>query len=63
MARAAVAAGADGILVEVHPRPDQALSDGAQSLNVEQFGDLMRALRRVADAVDRQIAGMGAAVG
>ncbi len=49
MARAAIAAGADGIIVEVHPHPDRALSDGAQSLNPEQFGDLMRQLRRVAD--------------
>jgi 3-deoxy-7-phosphoheptulonate synthase len=62
MARAAVAAGADGIIVEVHPHPDRALSDGAQSLNPEQFGEMMRQLRRVAEAVDRQIAGTGAAV-
>ena len=62
MARAAVAAGADGIIVEVHPQPDQALSDGAQSLNIDQFADLMKALRRVADAVDRQLAGVGAGV-
>ena len=62
MARAAVAAGADGIIVEVHPQPDRALSDGAQSLNAEQFAELMRQLRRVADAVDRQIAGTGAGV-
>ena len=62
MARAAVAAGADGVIVEVHPQPDQALSDGAQSLNVEQFADLMKALRRVAEAVDRQLAGAGAGV-
>ena len=62
MARAAVAAGADGIIVEVHPQPDRALSDGAQSLNPEQFGDMMRQLRRVAEAVDRQIAGVVAGV-
>jgi 3-deoxy-7-phosphoheptulonate synthase len=62
MGRAAVAAGADGIIVEVHPQPDRALSDGAQSLNAEQFGDMMRQLRRVAEAVDRQIAGAGAGV-
>jgi len=60
MSRAAVAAGADGIIVEVHPQPDRALSDGAQSLNPEQFGDMMRQLRRVAEAVDRQIAGVAA---
>jgi len=62
MARAAIAAGADGIIVEVHPHPDRALSDGAQSLNTEQFADLMRQLRRVADAVDRQITGAAAGV-
>jgi 3-deoxy-7-phosphoheptulonate synthase len=61
MARAAIAAGADGIIVEVHPQPDRALSDGAQSLNADQFGDMMRQLRRIADAVDRQIAGAGVA--
>jgi 3-deoxy-7-phosphoheptulonate synthase len=63
MGRAAVAAGADGIIVEVHPHPDRALSDGAQSLNGEQFGEMMRQLRRVAEAVDRQIAGAGVGVG
>ena len=62
MGRAAIAAGADGIIVEVHPDPDRALSDGAQTLNAEQFGELMRQLRRVAEAVDRQIAGAGAGV-
>jgi len=62
MARAAVAAGADGIIVEVHPQPDRALSDGAQTLNPDQFGELMRQLRRVAEAVDRQIAGAAAGV-
>ncbi len=62
MSRAAVAAGADGIIVEVHPQPDRALSDGAQSLNPEQFGEMMRQLRRVAEAVDRQIAGVVAGV-
>lgn len=53
MARAAVAAGADGLLVEVHVDPARALSDGGQSLNLEQFEDLMDQVRRVADAVDR----------
>ena len=62
MARAAIAAGADGLIVEMHPHPDRALSDGAQSLNPEQFGELMRQVRRVADAVDRQIAGIVSAV-
>jgi 3-deoxy-7-phosphoheptulonate synthase len=53
MARAAAAAGADGLLVEVHPDPDHALSDGAQSLAPEQFEALMGQLRRVAEAVGR----------
>ncbi len=55
MARAAVAAGADGLLVEVHPDPDHALSDGAQSLRPEQFEELMRQLRMIAPAVERGI--------
>ena len=55
MARAAVAAGADGLIVEVHPDPDRALSDGAQSLRPEQFEDLMRQLRIIAPAVERSI--------
>ena len=57
MARAAVACGADGLLIEMHPHPDRALSDGAQSVTVDQFGELMKQLRRVATAVDRSIAG------
>jgi 3-deoxy-7-phosphoheptulonate synthase len=56
MARAAVAAGADGIMVEVHPQPDRALSDGAQSLYPEQFAQLMREARVIADAIHRRIA-------
>jgi 3-deoxy-7-phosphoheptulonate synthase len=55
MARAAVAAGADGILVEVHPTPDKALSDGAQSLYPEQFTELVKQLRTIADAIGRTI--------
>jgi 3-deoxy-7-phosphoheptulonate synthase len=55
MARAAVAAGADGLLVEVHPDPDRALSDGAQSLRPQQFAELMDQLRIIAKAVDRSI--------
>jgi 3-deoxy-7-phosphoheptulonate synthase len=62
MARAAIAAGADGLIIEVHPHPERALSDGAQSLTVDQFGDLMRQLRRVADAVDRHLAAATAGV-
>jgi 3-deoxy-7-phosphoheptulonate synthase len=55
MARAAVAAGADGILVEVHPDPDRALSDGAQSLYPQQFEELMGQLRIIAPAVGRTL--------
>jgi 3-deoxy-7-phosphoheptulonate synthase len=55
MSRAAVAAGADGLLVEVHPDPDRALSDGAQSLRPEQFTEMMSQLRRIAEAVGRSL--------
>jgi len=55
MARAALAAGADGLLIEVHPEPDRALSDGAQSLYPEQFAALMDELRAVAAAIGREI--------
>ena len=55
MARAAIAAGADGLLIEVHPDPDRALSDGAQSLRPEQFEELMGQLRTIASAVGRSI--------
>jgi len=55
MAAAAVAAGADGLIVEVHPEPETALSDGYQSLNFEQFEQLMELCHRVADAVGKQI--------
>ena len=55
MARAAVAAGADGLLVEVHNDPDHALSDGAQSLYLEQFAELMDQLRIIAPAVGRAV--------
>jgi 3-deoxy-7-phosphoheptulonate synthase len=55
MARAAVAAGADGLLIEVHPNPDKAVSDGAQTLFPEQFAKLMQELRVIASAVERTI--------
>jgi 3-deoxy-7-phosphoheptulonate synthase len=55
MARAAVAAGADGLLVEVHHDPDHALSDGAQSLYPAQFAELMKQLRIIAPAVGRSV--------
>ncbi len=56
MARAAVAAGADGILVEVHPTPDRALSDGGQSLYPDQFARLVAELRAISSAIGRSVA-------
>ncbi len=55
LARAAVAAGADGVIIEIHPDPDKALSDGPQSLTLPQFTEMMQTLRKVAQAVDKQI--------
>lgn len=56
MARAAVAAGADGVIVEVHPTPDRALSDGGQSLYPDQFARLVTELRAIASAIGRPLA-------
>jgi 3-deoxy-7-phosphoheptulonate synthase len=56
VARAGVAAGADGLIIEVHPRPDEALSDGGQSLKPERFAELVGQIKRVAEAVGRQVA-------
>ncbi len=53
MARAAVAAGADGLLVEVHPDPDRAISDGAQTLRPNQFAEMMQQTRAIAQAIGR----------
>jgi 3-deoxy-7-phosphoheptulonate synthase len=55
MCRAAVAAGADGLIIEVHNDPEHALTDGAQSITPEQFRGMMKAIRRIAAAVDREI--------
>jgi 3-deoxy-7-phosphoheptulonate synthase len=55
MARAAVAAGADGLMVEVHPDPNHALSDGAQSLYPDQFRELLDQIRVIARAIDREL--------
>lgn len=55
MSKASVAAGADGLLIEVHPHPDEALSDGAQSLKPDTFAELMRELKLIAKAVGREI--------
>jgi 3-deoxy-7-phosphoheptulonate synthase len=56
MSKAAIAAGADALIIEVHPDPDKAVSDGRQSLTIEEFSKLMVDVRRVAAAVDREIA-------
>jgi 3-deoxy-7-phosphoheptulonate synthase len=56
MARAAVSAGADGIMVEVHPNPEVARSDGAQSLYPDQFAQLMREVRVIAEVTGRRLA-------
>jgi len=60
MAKAAVACGADGLLVEVHHRPEQALSDGKQSLSPEQFATLMKELEPFATAAGKSLRGEGA---
>lgn len=62
LARASVAAGADAVLIEVHPDPQHAMTDGAQSLTIEAFAEMMRMLKRVAAAVDRELAGAVAEV-
>jgi 3-deoxy-7-phosphoheptulonate synthase len=55
MARATIAAGGDGLLIEVHPNPDKAVSDGAQSMFPDKFAELMQTLRVIAPAVGRTI--------
>lgn len=55
MACAACAAGADGLLVEVHPEPEKALSDGAQSLTIEEFSSLMEKVKKIAQVVGRKV--------
>jgi 3-deoxy-7-phosphoheptulonate synthase len=55
VSKAAVAAGADGLLIEVHPHPSHALSDGAQSLKPETFAQLMVELQAMAQAVGREL--------
>jgi 3-deoxy-7-phosphoheptulonate synthase len=56
MARAAIAAGADGLIIEVHPNPQKALSDGYQSLTFHQFAEMMAACRKIAQAMDLRMA-------
>ena len=53
MARAAIAAGADGLMIEVHPHPEMALSDGDQSLTPENFRELMDEVHRIAAVMGR----------
>jgi len=55
MAMAAVAAGADGLIIEVHPKPEEALSDGPQSLKPDRFAAVMARVARVARAIDRDV--------
>jgi 3-deoxy-7-phosphoheptulonate synthase len=56
IARAGVAAGADGLIIEVHPCPEKALSDGHQSLSTDEFEHLMQQVRGIAQAIGRPIA-------
>jgi 3-deoxy-7-phosphoheptulonate synthase len=55
MCRAAVAAGADGLIIEVHNDPEHAFTDGAQSITPPQFADMMNSIKRIAAAVDREV--------
>jgi 3-deoxy-7-phosphoheptulonate synthase len=55
MAIAAVACGADGLMIEVHPQPEKALSDGSQSLKPEKFALMMEKIKAVANAVGRSV--------
>ena len=55
MSRAAIAAGADGLIVEMHPKPEEAISDGEQSLKPEKLNQLMSEINLIAKAVDRTI--------
>jgi 3-deoxy-7-phosphoheptulonate synthase len=60
VAMGAIAAGADGLMIEVHPNPDHALSDGAQSLTYSRFDQMMRSVAGIAAAVERTLPGVGA---
>jgi 3-deoxy-7-phosphoheptulonate synthase len=55
MCRAAVAAGADGLIIEVHNDPEHAMTDGAQSITPKAFAEMMRSIKRIAAAVDREV--------
>ena len=60
MARAAIAAGADGLIIEVHPNPEKALSDGYQSLTFAQFAEMMAGCRKIAAAMEHEDVGSSA---
>jgi 3-deoxy-7-phosphoheptulonate synthase len=55
MSRAAIAAGADGLIVEAHPNPEKAISDKDQTLNLKQFDQLMKEIKKIAKAVGRDL--------
>jgi 3-deoxy-7-phosphoheptulonate synthase len=55
LARAAIAAGADGLIMEVHPNPEKALSDGYQSMTFQQFADCMTGCKRIATAMEMRM--------
>lgn len=55
MSKAAIAAGADGLIIEVHPKPEEALSDGFQSLNLDMFADFMREIKPIARAMNKKL--------
>jgi 3-deoxy-7-phosphoheptulonate synthase len=59
MARASVAAGADGLMVEVHPNPEEAYSDGAQALLPDQFGEMMQSLEGYLDLEKKEFRNQG----
>jgi 3-deoxy-7-phosphoheptulonate synthase len=59
LSRAAIAVGADGLIVEVHHEPDRAMSDGIQSLYPEQFVELMKQVRQIAPVVGRMVPAIG----
>ena len=62
LAKAGIAAGADGLIIEAHPSPDHAMSDGAQSLDLTEFAELMPKIARIANAVDRSFTAAGVEV-
>ena len=56
ISRAGIAAGADGLIIEVHPRPEEALSDGGQALKPERYAQLVTQVRKIAQAIGRDLA-------